>query len=179
MTEQEINQLRFPIGEFSKPESITSENIEKWILEIEAFPQKMEKIVENLSSTELNYKYKPKGWNIKQVVHHCADSHMNCLIRLKLALTEENPIIRPYFEERWAELPDSLEDNLQDTLVLLKGLHAKLGKVMRNLSAEDLKRAYIHPEHGKQFLLEEVVGTYAWHSNHHFAHIQLALKNKL
>lgn len=100
---------------------------------------------------------------------------MNCLIRFKLALTEDLPTIRPYFEDRWAELPDSLDEDLTDSLQLLKGLHAKLTSVMKNLSAEDLKKEYVHPEHGTKFSLAEVVGTYAWHSNHHLAHVKNAL----
>lgn len=177
MTEKELYKLKFPIGEFKKPSSISGEIISLWINEVAAFPKRIESVVKNLSSNELNYKYRPEGWTIKQVVHHCADSHMNCLIRFKLALTEDLPTIRPYFEDRWAELPDSLDEDLTDTLQLLKGLHAKLTSVMKNLSAEDLKKEYVHPEHGTKFSLAEVVGTYAWHSNHHLAHVKNALRN--
>ena len=178
MKGQELYQLRFPIGEFHKPEVISSKQVEDWILEIELFPKRLEKVVENLSSEELNYKYRPEGWTIKQVVHHCADSHMNCLIRIKLALTEKLPAIRPYYEDRFAELPDSLDDNLDDSLLLLQGLHAKLTKVMSALTAQQLSLEYMHPEHGSKFSLDEVVGNYAWHSNHHLAHVIQALELK-
>ncbi|WP_152285700.1 YfiT family bacillithiol transferase [Flavicella marina] len=173
-----IYKLKFPIGEFEAPDTITSTDIENWIEDVESFPKRLEDIVSDLNATELNYKYRPEGWTIKQVVHHCADSHMNSLIRFKLALTEDSPTIRPYFEDRFAELPDSLEEDLSAVLLLLKGLHAKLTAVMRNLSEEDLKKEYIHPEHGQKFKLEEVVGTYAWHSNHHLAHVKQALRLK-
>ena len=178
MKEQELYKLRFPIGEFHKPENISSKLIEDWIMEIELFPKRLKKVVEILSSEQLNYKYRPEGWAIKQVVHHCADSHMNSLLRIKLALTEDVPAIRPYYEDRFAELPDSLDENLEDSLILLKGLHAKLVKVMKTLSVSELKKEYMHPEHGTKFCLDEVIGSYAWHSNHHLAHIKQALELK-
>lgn len=175
---EELYKLKFPIGEFDKPENITSININKWINDIESFPKRLENMVSELNSIELNYKYRPGGWKIKQVIHHCADSHMNSLIRFKLALTEETPVIRPYYEDRFAELPDSLDDNIESSLILLKGLHAKLTSVMKSLTDEDLQKEYLHPEHGEKFKLEEVVGVYAWHSNHHLAHIEQALERK-
>jgi hypothetical protein len=170
--------LKFPIGEFEAPEIISEQQIGEWIEDVKSFPERIAELVSSLSVKELNYRYRPDGWTIKQVVHHCADSHMNSLIRFKLALTEDTPTIRPYFEDRWAELPDSLNNDLSDTLTLLKGLHAKLGMVMENLSETDLKREYEHPEHGQKFSLAEVVGTYAWHSNHHLAHVKNALEFK-
>lgn len=175
MEEKELYALKYPIGEFVKPEIITSELITTWIDDVKSFPERLETIVVKLTVAELNYKYRPEGWTIKQVIHHCADSHMNSLIRFKLALTEDTPEIRPYFENRFAELPDSLDDNIESSLVLLKGLHVKLSFVMANLTKEDLRREYVHPEHGQKFKLDEVVGTYAWHSNHHLAHIVAAL----
>lgn len=175
---EELYKLKFPIGEFDKPENITSININKWINDIESFPKRLENMVSELNSIELNYKYRPGGWKIKQMIHHCADSHMNSLIRFKLALTEETPVIRPYYEDRFAELPDSLDDNIESSLILLKGLHAKLTSVMKSLTDEDLQKEYLHPEHGEKFKLKEVVGVYAWHSNHHLAHIKQALELK-
>ncbi|MEI6866389.1 YfiT family bacillithiol transferase [Flavicella sp.] len=178
MNEKELYKLRFPIGEFVKPGQITSEHVKSWVDEVKKFPEELRAVVKELTIAELNYRYRPGGWTIKQVIHHCADSHMNSLIRFKLALTEECPVIRPYFEDRFAELPDSLDNNITDTLLLLKGLHAKLGTVMENLSTEDLAKQYIHPEHGHKFCLDEVIGIYAWHSNHHLAHVKQALKLK-
>ena len=178
MIEKKLYELRFPIGEFIKPEIIASSLISTWIDDVKSFPERLEAVVVGLNKEELNYKYRPKGWSIKQVVHHCADSHMNSLLRFKLALTEETPAIRPYFEDRFAELPDSLDDNIEDSLILLKGLHAKLATVMSHLSESDLAKEYMHPEHGQKFRLDEVVGTYAWHSNHHLAHVVQALKLK-
>lgn len=176
MTESQLETLKYPIGTFNKPERIDARLIEKWISDIEALPKSIEALVNGLSVKELNYRYRPDGWNIKQVVHHCADSHMNSMIRFKLALTEDSPTIRPYFEDRWATLIDNNDDDLTDTLSLLKGLHAKLGKLLRNISKEDLSREFIHPEQGRRFKLDEAIGMYAWHSNHHLAHIKQALE---
>lgn len=177
MEASKLEQLKYPIGQFKKPESISKSQIEDWISDIENFPNSVENIVKNLSETELNYNYRPNGWNIKQVVHHCADSHINSLIRFKLTLTEESPTIRPYFEDRCAELIDYKEP-IEPAMQILKGVHSKLGILLRNFSDEDLKKEFVHPEHGKRFSLEETIGTYAWHSNHHLAHIEQALKYK-
>ncbi|WP_040278680.1 YfiT family bacillithiol transferase [Psychroserpens damuponensis] len=178
MTTQDLYKLRFPIGEFKKPNCISSETIHIWISDIEHFPSEIEKITKNLSTNSLNWQYRPEGWNIKQVVHHCADSHMNSIIRFKLALTEDDPIIKPYFEDRWAHLIDGNDDNIDHSLNLLKGLHAKLGQLLKHISKEELSREFIHPEHGKRFRIDETIGIYAWHSNHHLAHVKQAIAHK-
>jgi len=177
MTEQELYKLKYPIGNFEKPKIITQEHLKNWISTIENFPQNVENITKDLSEVELNYNYRPNGWTIKQVVHHCADSHINSIIRFKLALTEDTPTIRPYFEDRFAKLIDYSE-GLEASIYILKGVHHKLGVLLKNLSDEDLKREFIHSEHGKLFSIEETIGVYAWHSNHHFTHIKQALKHK-
>lgn len=177
MTEEELNKLKFPIGEFNKPESTTEEIIESWIISIEALPQSIIELTKELNEKELNYKYRPNGWTIKQVVHHCADSHINSLLRFKLTLTEKSPTIRPHFEDRFAELIDYSEP-IETSILILKGVHKKLGVLLRNLNQEELQLEFIHPEHGKRFTLEETIGTYAWHSKHHLAHIKQALKAK-
>ncbi|MFT5847947.1 MAG: hypothetical protein ACI902_002009 [Psychroserpens sp.] len=178
MTEKQLHVLKFPIGEFQKPDVISSEMISTWINDIERFPSEIQKTTNGLITEQLNWPYRPEGWNIKQVVHHCADSHMNSIIRFKLALTEDSPIIKPYYEDRWAKLVDGVDDNLEDSLNLLKGLHAKLGKLLKHISKKELSREIVHPEHGKRFRLDETIGTYAWHSNHHLAHIKQAIAHK-
>ncbi len=178
MTPEVLYSLRFPIGEFRKPKQISTSMIASWITTIEQFPKAVEDITKDLSAEALRWVYRPDGWTIKQVVHHCADSHMNSLIRFKLALTEDTPTIRPYYEDRWATLIDGNDDNLHDTLLLLKGLHAKLGKLLRHISDAELSKEFIHPEHGKHFRLDETIGIYAWHCNHHLAHIKQAISNK-
>lgn len=172
---EDLHQLKFPIGEFSPPSLIDNKIIKQWIESIDTFPNRVQALTENLTNEQKNWKYRPNGWSIKQVVHHCADSHMNSLIRFKLALTEDSPTIRPYWEDRWAELPDSLDDNLESVLLLLKGLHQKWVFLLEQLSPQDLEREFVHPEHGKRFSLKENIGVYAWHCAHHLAHIEQAL----
>lgn len=173
-----IEQLKYPIGTFSVPQSITAEAISGWISDIQEFPKTMVSLVENLSAKELNIPYRPEGWNIKQVVHHCADSHMNAIIRFKLALTENCPTIKPYAESAWAQLVDGTNDDTKPSLDMLSGIHKRWSQILKKLSPEDLKREYIHPEHGKTFKLDETIGMYAWHCNHHLAHIKQALEHK-
>lgn len=178
MTESSLEKLKYPIGKFTMTETVDETVIHSWISEIESLPDSIEILVKNLSIEALNFPYRPQGWNIKQVVHHLADSHMNAFIRFKLALTEEAPIIKPYEEDRWAQLEDGTNNDIGDSFNLLKHLHAKWGRLLRTLTADDLLRGYIHPEHGKRFRLDEAIGMYAWHSNHHLAHIKQALYYK-
>ena len=178
MVEKELYQLKFPIGEFKVPENISSDLLENWIEVIEEFPDAVLNLVSAISKQQKNYRYRPDGWTLKQVVHHCADSHMNAFIRFKLALTEDEPNIRPYFEDRWAELYDYQDNNLMDSINLLIGLHAKWGKLLRSLSEQELEKVYFHPEHGTKFKLNEVIANYAWHCEHHLEHVKLALSSK-
>ncbi len=178
MKAADLEQLKFPIGPYKIPEFITSKTIDGWIQEIEDFPKHIKRLTRDLSDEQLNWKYRPEGWSIKQVVHHCVDSHMNSIIRFKLALTEDNPTIRPYFEDRWARLSVGLENDLNDSLDLLTALHSKLGKLLRSISKDELSRTFQHPEYGTQFRIDETIGNYAWHGKHHTAHIQQALRYK-
>ena len=176
MTEQELYALRFPNGEFNMPEAVSEELKSEWIQTISDFPKKLKNLTSEIGTEQKNLTYRPGGWSIKQVVHHCADSHMNSIIRFKTALTEESPTIRPYFENLWGELSDNLEDDLSDSVQLLTALHAKWTRLLNDLSEDDLRRFYIHPEYGQQVSLLEAIGTYAWHCEHHLGHIKLALR---
>jgi hypothetical protein len=162
--------LKYPIGKFSVPEQVTGPLIESSIADIASFPARLENDVFTLSMQQLDTPYRPGGWTIRQVVHHCADSHMNCLIRFKLALTEEKPHIKPYFEDLWAELPDARMD-IAPSLQVLHGLHGKWVFLLNALTPEDLQRVFIHPEQNKEYSLDLAILLYAWHSNHHLAHI--------
>lgn len=172
------DQLRYPIGEFQKPTTITNNNLTKWINDIETFPSRLAKEVQHLSEDQLDTAYRPDGWTIKQVVHHCADSHINSIMRFKLTLTEEKPIIKPYFEDRWAELSDVKYASLKSSLKLLEGLHERWTVLLKHLTQTELKKTFIHPEHGKEFSVEVNIGVYAWHCNHHLAHIVNLKKRK-
>jgi len=170
--------LQFPIGEMPSIKEPTTDQLNEWIQNIEQFPSLLKNITKGLTPEQLKWKYRPNGWMIKQVVHHCADSHMNSYIRFKLALTEETPKIRPYFEDKWAELFDSLDENIDDSIELINVLHRKWVKLLKGLTKEDLKKEFAHPEHGTIFNLAENIGIYSWHSLHHLEHIKLAIKAK-
>ncbi len=170
-----IEKLKYPIGTYTPDKNPSKQQLKEWINDLETFPVNIEKLVKPLGDEMLNWRYRPDGWTIKQVVHHCADSHMNCLMRIKLTLTEDKPTIRPYYEDRWAQLPDSLEDDITIPLQLLEAVHYKLTLLSKSLSADQLQREFVHPEYNKTFNLAETIGNYAWHSNHHLAHIKQAI----
>ncbi|MET4082853.1 hypothetical protein ABIB40_002817 [Pedobacter sp. UYP30] len=166
-----MNKLKFPIGQFIKLQEITDEILYGYIESISSFPSRLKKEVEHLSDFHLNTPYRVDGWTIRQVINHCADSHMNSLIRFKLTLTEDNPIIKPYYEARWAELVDSKEIRIEPAIKMLEGIHERWTVLLNSLTKAQLERTFIHPEHGKKFRLDENIGLYAWHCNHHLAHI--------
>lgn len=169
--------LRYPIGHFSNPEEITLEILETYISDISTFPESLQKEVENLTNEQLDTPYRDGGWTVRQVVNHCADSHMNSLTRFKLALTEENPTIKPYREDLWAELADSKNLPIEPAMLMLKGIHNRLTILLKGMTTEELKRTFKHPDQAKEFRLDETIGMYAWHCNHHLAHIK-SLKSR-
>lgn len=178
MDKNEAYNLRFPNGQFSKPNKISDELTCEWISTIKDFPKLLSAQVKNLSESELKYKYRPNGWNIKQIIHHCADSHMNSFMRFKLALTEETPTIKPYFEDRWAEMKDYNNSPIADSLKILAGLHSRWTLLLENLSDADLDKKFLHPENNEEVTLRENIGIYAWHCKHHLEHIKIARLNK-
>jgi|SRR6187402_2665774 len=179
MTENfNLEKLRFPIGNFKCPESIEAAQRALWISEIESFPDSIYRLTEHLSPEVLHWRYRPEGWTIKQVVHHCADSHMNCFIRFKLALTEEIPTIKPYEESRWAELEDSLGTDISASLQIIEGVHRRWIVLLESMDSLQFSKQYYHPESQKAFALDAITGFYAWHGHHHLAHIRQALAYK-
>ena len=174
----EIEKLKFPIGKFIKPDPITPHHLKEWISDIEQFPERLKVLVAGLTEEQLNWIYRPGGWMIKQVVHHCADSHMNSFIRFKLVLTEDYPTIKPYMEHLWANLPDTLAVPITESIVILEGLHVRWSILLKSLDSNDLKRKFVHPEYETEYSLAENIGIYAWHGNHHLAHIQQAIEAK-
>lgn len=166
-----LEHLKYPIGKFEKPIVITTDILKEWISDISTFHKKLLNEVINLTNEQLNTPYRPDGWTIRQVIHHCADSHMNSFTRLKLALTEDQPIIKPYFEDRWAELFDTKTMPIAPSMKMIEGIHERWSVLLHNLTDEQYGRVFIHPEHKKTFRLDENIGIYAWHCNHHLAHI--------
>jgi hypothetical protein len=175
-TSTSLESLRYPIGKLSIPKEISEEQISVWIEIIEPFPSKVREITENLSEEQLDWKYRPDGWTIRQVVHHVADSHINSIVRFKVALTEEVPTIKPYLEDKWAELVDS-EAPISISLSLLDGLHARWAILLKSMSEDDFKRKLFHPEQGRELSLAFMLGLYAWHCRHHLAHIKQGLES--
>lgn len=178
MTELDLEKLKYPIGKFIAPENYDKKYISEKINEIESFPERLEKEVIHLTNEQLDTPYRPGGWTVRQVIHHCAESHMNCYIRIKWALTENNPVIKAYDEVLWSELNDNLTMPIQPTLSLLKGLHFRLGYIMKNLSESDLEKTFVHPSDNSENKLKKIIGSYAWHGNHHLAHITTLKKYK-
>jgi hypothetical protein len=166
-----LDQLKYPIGKFSRPTSVSANDIAQWISEIENLPAQLRKAVEILNDKQLDTPYRPDGWTVRQVVHHLPDSHLNSYIRFKLALTEDNPTIKPYLEERWAELPEAKTAPVNVSLDLLESLHKRWALMLRNISPEQRKRTFFHPESKKDFPLDVILALYAWHGKHHLAHI--------
>ena len=167
----DIELLKYPIGKFTSPEKITQEHLAEAINEIKALPKYLESTVKPLSEEQLDTPYRPGGWTVRQVVHHCSDSHINAFIRFKLALTENNPTIKPYDEAAWANLGDS-KLPIEISIGILKNIHFKWGLILDQMSPEDFEKTYFHPESQKSVPLKEVALMYCWHGKHHLAHIQ-------
>ncbi len=161
--------LRYPIGKFSREIEITSELRRQFINEIAKLPKNLKSAVMDLNDERLDTPYRPEGWTIRQTVHHVADSHLNSQIRFKLALTEETPTIRPYFEELWAELGDSFLP-IEPSIKIIEGLHHRWTTLLNSMSDDDFQRKLIHPDSGV-WTLEQMLALYAWHGKHHTAHI--------
>lgn len=168
--------LRYPIGKFLPKDQYTKNEIDLFVSRIESLPAKLEQEVSTLLESQLDTPYRDGGWTVRQVIHHMADSHMNAYIRFKWTLTEETPMIKAYDEKAWADTPETKSDpNL--SIALLKALHAKWAVSLKGLVTSDLKKEFIHPETKKHIRLENLMGMYAWHGEHHLAHIT-ALKAK-
>jgi DinB superfamily len=163
--------LRYPIGKFKFPDAVSPEDRAKFVEQIAEAPAKMKAAVAGLSDKQLDTPYRPSGWTIRQVVHHVPDSHLNSYVRFRLALTEEDPPIKAYHEDRWAELSDARTAPVEASLILLESLHRRWGALLSSLTDQDWKRTFRHPELGP-VSLEKNAALYAWHGQHHVAHIR-------
>lgn len=165
-----MHDLRFPLGEFTIPTTVTVSERAAHIESIRCLPAHLRAAVDKLTDAQLAIPYRPDGWNARQVVHHLADSHMNSFIRMKLALTEEVPLIKAYEEGLWAELADSREAPLALSLSLLEALHARWHFLLASLTEGQWARAFRHPVLGV-VSVDQAAALYAWHGAHHVAHI--------
>lgn len=165
-----MSDLRYPIGPFAAKENYTPEEIRELVNRIETLPARLESEVKALSKAQLDTPYRDGGWTVRQVVHHVADSHSNAYIRVKWTLTESTPEIKAYNEKDWAQTPEvNLDPAL--SLAVLKALHAKWVALLKLLSPGDLQKSFVHPETKKQVRLDRMIALYAWHGDHHLAHI--------
>ncbi|MES2517174.1 MAG: bacillithiol transferase BstA [Bacteroidota bacterium] len=171
MQEPTLEQLRYPIGSFKKPETITLEMLTQWIADIEALPKLLREAVTGLTEAQLLIPYRPEGWTIRQTVNHVADSHANAFIRFKLALTENTPTIKPYEEQLWAELEDGKNAPIEWSLIMLEVMHQRWVMLLRSMTDEQFDRKFMHPETKHLNALRTVTGMYSWHGKHHTAHI--------
>ena len=176
MSEQEMEQLRYPIGRFSVPEPITPDLRNQWITVLENLPDRLEALVHNITEEQLETPYRPGGWTLRQVIHHLADSHHHSYTRFKWALAEAKPTIKAYEEKDWAELKDVKHAPIDSSLLHLKAIHAKLVNLLKVMNDSDFKRSFIHPETGREVFLDVNLGIYAWHCDHHYAHIASVVK---
>jgi uncharacterized damage-inducible protein DinB len=172
-----MDTLRYPIGQFSFPESTTAEQRARWIDEIAATPSKLRATIDGLTSEQIETPYRPGGWTIRQVVHHVPESHSQSYIRFKLALTEDTPVIKPYDEALWAKTPDVLSTPLDVSLALLAALHERWVQLLKRMTDSDYGRSFRHPELGL-VRLDQNLALYAWHGKHHTAHIT-ALRDRM
>ena len=161
---------RFPVGKFHYDGPPNAEQKQSFLAEITQTPANLRAAVKGLSETQLDTPYRDGGWSVRQVVHHLPDSHMNAYIRFKLALTEQEPTIKPYAEDRWAALADTKSTPVEVSLTLLDSLHDRWTRLLRSLTAEEWKRTFRHPEMGPM-TLEKTLALYAWHGRHHVAHV--------
>jgi len=176
MTNEALEQLKYPIGKLNLPEEITQTHITNWITVLEEFPNKLEALVKDLTDEQLDTQYRPEGWTIRQVIHHIADSHHHSYTRFKWAMTEDKPLIKAYNEQSWAELIDGNNAPIQMSLNYISALHYKLVYFLKKLPMDDLNKSFIHPEGNRIVYLKQNIGVYAWHSSHHYAHIETTLQ---
>lgn len=168
---------RYPIGKFAFEGTIDAAQRETWIAEIASQPARLRQAVKGLSDVQLDTPYREGGWTVRQAVHHVPDSHMNSYIRFKLALTEENPTIKPYNEAGWANLADS-KLPVEVSLKLLEGIHERWVILLRSLTETDFDKTFVHPQSKETLSLAQSLGLYAWHGNHHIAHVTELRKQK-
>jgi uncharacterized damage-inducible protein DinB len=176
-TAQETD-LRYPVGKFDWDAPVNEAEYPRLIAQIADTPAALRSAVAGLSREQLETRYRPGGWTVKQVVHHVPDSHLNAYTRFKLALTEDEPTIKPYDEAAWAELPDSQNVPFDVSLTLLDSLHVRWVSLLRSMGAADFRRGLRHPEHDRVITLGQMLALYAWHGRHHVGHITALRKRE-
>ena len=170
MSDTTTTDPRYPVGKFPSPKFITAQDRAQWMDEIAAAPAQLRAALAGLTPEQQETPYRDGGWTLRQVAHHVPDSHMNAFIRIKFALTETDPLIKPYDEAAWARLGDVAATPVETSLALLEALHVRWVLLLRGMTEADWQRCYVHPEMGK-ISLERALAIYAWHGRHHVAHV--------
>ena len=173
-----MTDLRYPVGEFALTGEVTPARLEGWIAEVAEAPAKLRAAVHGLSNEQFDTPYRPEGWTVRQVVHHIPDSHLNAYVRFKLALTEDNPTIKPYAEDRWANLPDTKGAPIGVSLMLLESVTRRWVVLLKGLTPEQWDRTYVHPDKPGSQRLDHILAMYAWHGKHHITQIT-ALRDRM
>ena len=160
---------RFPLGRFDLNAEFTANTRRQAVDDIEILPRQLKQAVGSLADPQLDTPYRQEGWTTRQLVHHIADSHMNAYARLKLAITEDTPTIKPFDQDLWARLPDSRLP-VECSVTILEGVHSRWTEINRSLTEHTLARRFAHPELGL-LTVDVHIHLYAWHGRHHLAHI--------
>jgi hypothetical protein len=167
---------RYPVGKFSLDSAVSADKRGAWIATIASLPRDLERLLASLPEGGLDARYRDGGWTARQVVHHLADSHMNAYFRIKLALTEDAPMLKTYEEQLWAELPDGRDADPVLSMTILSGLHRRMTLLLESLAEDQFARTARHPQWG-DITVDWLLQMYAWHCRHHLAHIELALRS--
>ena len=171
-----MEHLKYPIGKFEYGKIYSFEDSQKHISIIEQFPAELKTLVAELTPSQFDNTYRPNGWTARQIIHHIADSHLNAYIRIKLSLTEEAPVIKPYNQDLWANLPDGKNAPIETSMNIIEAVHQRWTYLLKELPPQDLDRTYIHPEYKREFKLGELLALYAWHGRQHYEHLKI-IKN--
>ncbi len=172
-----MEHLKYPIGKFVYGLNYSEEQTAEHIQNLKEFPALLNDLCQHLDEDELLKIYRPDSWDVQQLIHHIGESHINAYVRVKLALTEDNPTIKPYSEAAWVATPENRLISHTVSLQIIESIHMKLVALLENLSEDEMERTYVHPQYMRTFSIRELIALYSWHGQHHLAHIQLALAN--
>ncbi len=161
---------RYPIGQFVKPANVSASDRAGFVARLHILPVRLRDAVRGLSAEQLETPYRDDGWTVRQVVHHLGDSHMNAIVRCKLGLTETAPVVRPYDENLWLTTGDARAVDIEEALAFVDALHKRFAAVAASVDDQSAQRTIVHPESG-EFTLAALLAQYAWHGDHHVAHI--------
>lgn len=178
MAETNLEQLKYPIGRFTRGLSYSFSETKENIKTFASFPQQLEALVKDWDDKTLSMSYREGGWNARQIINHLADSHSQLILRFKSTLTEENPEVRPYLENKWANLFDGMNSPIQPSIQIVTGVHGRLSFLFNSLSETDWQKTIYHPESKHTFTLAELLALYVWHGKQHYAHLKIIEQNK-